>query len=109
MPPRGPPGSGGGGRGRGRGQGPVTGRGAPRGAGPRGGGPLGTTRTAAPMVGLPDTASHITTIGVKRPAFGQSGRRLTVFTNHFEVSIPQDTIHHYDGVFVFLLRVFLLF
>ena len=105
MPPRGPPQSGGGGgRGRGRGGGAGTARGggpsAPRGggpSGPRGGGPPGLTRTAATNVGLPDMSPHITTIGVKRSAFGQSGRALNVFTNHFPVSIPQDNIHHYDG------------
>ncbi|KAI0719595.1 argonaute-like protein [Cerioporus squamosus] len=89
MPPRGGDPSGGGGRGRGRGAG--AGRGGIRGGGPagRGGGLTG-------LVGLPDAGSHITTVGVKRPAFGSSGRGLTVSTNHFEVSIPEQIIHHYD-------------
>lgn len=52
----------------------------------------------APTIGLPDSSSHITTVGVKRTAFGQSGRALTVWTNHFEVKIPEGKIYHYDGV-----------
>ncbi|KAF7789470.1 hypothetical protein EIP86_000416 [Pleurotus ostreatoroseus] len=41
-------------------------------------------------------ASHVTTVGVKRSAFGSSGTEVKVFTNHFEVTIPQSIIHHYD-------------
>ena len=74
-------------------RGPGYVRGGARGAA-RGGGPA---RAGAITVGLPDASSHITTIGVKRPAFGSSGRSLTVFTNHFVVSIPDANIHHYDG------------
>ncbi|KAI0698193.1 argonaute-like protein [Cerioporus squamosus] len=46
---------------------------------------------------LPDTSVHITTVGVKRTAFGRSGRVLNVYTNHFVTSIPDDNIFHYDG------------
>lgn len=45
----------------------------------------------------PQVASHVTTVGVRRPAWGQAGRGITVATNHFEVRVPQDIIHHYDG------------
>lgn len=61
----------------------------------RGGPP---SRSVAPTtVGLPDSSSHITTIGVKRSDFGRSGRAIEVFTNHFKVKIPENNIHHYDG------------
>lgn len=39
----------------------------------------------------------VATVGVKRTAFGHSGRPLTVLTNHFEVHIPKQAIYHYDG------------
>ncbi|EJF61200.1 argonaute-like protein [Dichomitus squalens LYAD-421 SS1] len=105
MPPRVAPGaSGGGGRGRGRGGGPSDrAAGGPRGGAVRGGfrgritpGPAAAGRV--PGGQLPDTSSHITTIGVKRPSFGQSGRALGVWTNHYEVKIPEANIHHYDVV-----------
>ncbi|KAI0638149.1 argonaute-like protein [Trametes polyzona] len=98
MPPRAAP------SGSGRGA-PRGGRGAPRGgtprggATPRGGGPAG--RGASGQVttaGLPDTSSHITTVGVKRTAFGTSGRAIQVSTNHFEVQIPEGQIYHYDVI-----------
>ncbi len=53
--------------------------------------------TAAVTTGLPNTSPDVTTIGVKRTAFGQTGRALTVLTNHFEVQIPNREIYHYDG------------
>ncbi|EMD40762.1 hypothetical protein CERSUDRAFT_111347 [Gelatoporia subvermispora B] len=46
----------------------------------------------------PNIASHVTTIGVKRTAYGTKGRRIPVFTNHFPVAIPDSVIHHYDVV-----------
>lgn len=49
-------------------------------------------------VGLPSTETHITTVGVKRTAFGSAGRPLSVFTNHYAVKIPEAIIHHYDVV-----------
>ncbi|KAI0696653.1 argonaute-like protein [Cerioporus squamosus] len=52
----------------------------------------GTTRA------LPDTSAHITTIGVKRSAFGTSGRALNVYTNHFVTSAPEGSIYHYDVI-----------
>ena len=96
---RGSGGGGGGGspaRGRGgdRGGHPQRGRGtggpAPRG---RGSHLIGTPSQGGP--GLP--SSHVTTIGVKRTAFGTAGRAVQVATNHFEVRIPQGIIYHYDG------------
>ncbi|KAI9001051.1 argonaute-like protein [Trametes punicea] len=103
MPPRAAPsgGSGRGGRGRGRGgPGGGGGPGGPRG-GPRVSGPaIPASRAsgAAPTGGLPDTSRHITTVGVKRAAFGTSGRSIQVHTNHFEVRIPEGHIHHYDVI-----------
>ncbi|KAH9951622.1 argonaute-like protein [Amylocystis lapponica] len=92
MPPRVSPtqsrGSTGGGRGRG----------APRG---RGAGPAGGGRGGAPAGGgdgLPTSGAHITTIGVKRTAWGTSGRVIPLFTNHFAVKIPEEVIHHYDVI-----------
>ena len=61
------------------------------------GGSRGGAPTRGGAAGLPDASSHITTIGVKRNAFGQSGRATEVWTNHFEVKIPEANIHHYDG------------
>ncbi|KAF8579319.1 argonaute-like protein [Ramaria rubella] len=46
----------------------------------------------------PQIQQHVTTIGVRRPAWGTSGRAVTVHTNHFEARIPQGTIHHYDVI-----------
>ena len=121
MPPRAAPGSG---RGRGRGAGTPSagagsgsrggglggrgrggGQGAPRGTG---GAPRGSYRGSGPATRsvpstvaagrLPDASPHITTIGVKRPSFGSSGRALDVKTNHYEVKIPDANIHHYDGM-----------
>ncbi|KAI0832378.1 argonaute-like protein [Trametes gibbosa] len=96
MPPRGTPT----GSARGstpRGGAPRGGRGGARG---RGGGPAITpARTQATgNVGLPDTNTHITTVGVKRPGFGTSGRAIQISTNHFEVKIPEANIYHYDVI-----------
>ena len=46
---------------------------------------------------LPDASANITTIGVKRTAFGTSGRVQEIYTNHFKTSIPDGIIYHYDG------------
>jgi len=45
---------------------------------------------------LPPSGSHITTVGVKRPNFGSSGREIPIFVNSFVTSIPDGNIHHYD-------------
>lgn len=42
-------------------------------------------------------AEHVTTIGVRRGAPGQSGQAVEVMTNHFKVKIPTAIISHYDG------------
>lgn len=109
-PPSGTPSGRGGARG-----GPPSAGGAP--AGSRGGPPgRGRGRAGAPSVpsrtasaitsgpappgvtrALPDVSAHITTIGVKRTAFGSNGRALNVFTNHFVTSTPEGNIYHYDG------------
>ncbi|PIL23265.1 Argonaute [Ganoderma sinense ZZ0214-1] len=63
-------------------------------------------RTASDS-GLPDAGSgrglggispEVTTIGPKRSAFGQSGRALTVLTNHFDIQIPKHEIYHYNVI-----------
>ncbi|KAF8529210.1 argonaute-like protein [Hysterangium stoloniferum] len=45
----------------------------------------------------PTIAAHVKTIGVRRTAWGTSGRAVQVVTNHFEAKIPEGIIHHYDG------------
>lgn len=94
MPPRANP------TGSARGTGPTRGgRGGARGG--RGVGPVITpARAPAGRPGLPDASAHITTVGVKRTAFGSSGRAIQVSTNHFEVKIPEGSIYHYDGAFL---------
>ena len=62
------------------------------------GGPVVQASIPTPSTGFPDTSSHVATIGVKRTAFGRSGRKLTILTNHLEVPIPDHIIFHYDGV-----------
>ncbi|KAF7301729.1 Argonaute-like protein [Mycena indigotica] len=47
--------------------------------------------------GLPTAGAHVTTVGVKRPDFGTSGQPTPIFVNSFETTIPNATIHHYDG------------
>ena len=119
MPPRGDPGrgrgrgggggGGGGGRGGGGGGGASRGGGgggggagrggfAGRGGGPsRGGPPLGTRGggpTAASTV-LP--GAHVKVVGVRRTGYGTAGRPLNVFSNFFNMSLPDCNIHHYDG------------
>ena len=74
-------------------------RGNPRGqqgsARGRGGGGIGQTR--GPARNVPNIATHVGTIGVKRPGYGETGRAINVTTNHFECEIPESIIHHYDG------------
>lgn len=83
---------------------PRLGPGATRGGGGRGGpgrggagggarGGRGGGSIAPGMI----PASHITTIGVPRPGYGQSGRRLEIFVNSFKTTIPEGIIYHYDG------------
>ncbi|KAI0677583.1 argonaute-like protein [Trametes maxima] len=108
MPPRAAPSGSSGGRGAPRGRGADRGRGTSRGAGSAGrgrgrgqpsSGPItSASRQTGAFPGLPDSSSHITTVGVKRSAFGTSGRSILVQTNHFEVKIPESIIHHYDVV-----------
>lgn len=74
MPPRGAPGRGG----------PLRGRG-------------GATRGGL-QVGLPSSNSQITTVGVKRPDFGTGGKAFPIYVNSFVTTVPDNIIHHYDGV-----------
>ncbi|KAG9005746.1 hypothetical protein FRB94_001312 [Tulasnella sp. JGI-2019a] len=81
MPPKR---GGGADRGRGRGRGGGAGRGGAVGGPQRNSGP------SAP-------ASHVTSVGVKRPSHGKSGKEMSIITNHFEMSLECPIIHHYDG------------
>jgi len=54
-----------------------------------------TQRTAQPQ--QPQSAAHVTTIGVKRPDFGTLGRPLDVYVNSYVTTIPDKIIIHYDG------------
>ncbi|KAI0081731.1 argonaute-like protein [Panus rudis PR-1116 ss-1] len=82
--------------GRGRG---GAGRGV-RGTPSRGGGGPARGGRGGPVSvgggGLPSTGEHVTTVGVKRLAFGTAGRQVSVFTNHYEIDIPSGIIYHYD-------------
>ncbi|KAA1466451.1 argonaute-like protein [Dentipellis sp. KUC8613] len=71
------------------------GRGGPP---PRGGGPAlrGGPAPRGAVQGL--ALAHVESIGVKRPGFGNAGRALEVYTNHFTTDIPTETIHHYDVI-----------
>lgn len=75
-------------------------RGNPRGqqgsARGRGGGG-GLNQGRGPTPNAPTIATHVETIGVKRPGCGTAGRAIPVTTNHFPCVIPQGIIHHYDG------------
>ncbi|EIW84628.1 argonaute-like protein [Coniophora puteana RWD-64-598 SS2] len=73
------------------------GRGAPRGGpSPRAGTPTrGRGPAAQGAAGLP--ADHVTAVGVKRPGFGTSGQHVVVSANFYEVSIPEEQIHHYNA------------
>ena len=82
------------GRGRGGGRGAGAGGGG-AGAVVRGGGPAGRSGGIA---GAPLPAAHVQTIGVKRKGFGTLGQVVEVMTNHFPLDIPQEIIHHYDGL-----------
>ena len=71
------------------------GRGAPSGppAAGRGGPPTGAVAGGAHV-----PAGHVQAIGVRRPAPGTSGRKITVTTNHYAVDVATGVIHHYDGM-----------
>ncbi|KIY49288.1 hypothetical protein FISHEDRAFT_27655, partial [Fistulina hepatica ATCC 64428] len=43
-------------------------------------------------------ASHITTIGVRRPNFGSAGRPMNIKVNAFEAELPSSIIYHYDVI-----------
>ncbi|KAE9392991.1 Piwi-domain-containing protein [Gymnopus androsaceus JB14] len=97
MPPRptqegGPPR---GGRGRGRGGGRP----------PRGGPQIVGTGRGAQMAGAGVQPSgsqaahaHVATVGVRRPNYGVSGKKVSVFTNACEASVPENIIYHYDAI-----------
>lgn len=43
--------------------------------------------------------SHVSTVGVKRPGYGISGKKIQIRANYFRTTIPDHVIHHYDGWF----------
>ncbi|KAJ3844614.1 argonaute-like protein [Lentinula raphanica] len=102
MPPRSSSSQSGGGPARGRGGGGRGGgRGGHGGGGARAGPPQLVGRGGAQMAGaggqpsgLP--AAHVKTVGVRRFAFGTAGKRINVFTNACEATVPQNIIYHYD-------------
>ncbi|KAJ7616353.1 argonaute-like protein [Mycena polygramma] len=65
-------------------------RGARGGSGPRGG--------AVPQPAHQSAPEHINTVGVRRPDYGSSGKRITINVNSFTVEIPDASLYHYDGV-----------
>ncbi|KAJ7490839.1 argonaute-like protein [Mycena latifolia] len=69
-------------------------RGAPRGG--RGGPPTGGGRGGQPAHQPP--AAHVTTVGVRRPDYGSSGKPITINVNSFNATIPDGSIYHYDVV-----------
>ncbi|KAJ7499943.1 argonaute-like protein [Mycena latifolia] len=72
-------------------------RGAPRGA--RGASPSARGRGGPPPPPAHQPpASHVTTIGVKRPGYGSSGRAITINVNSFTAEIPEGSIYHYDVI-----------
>ncbi|PPQ91938.1 hypothetical protein CVT25_000981 [Psilocybe cyanescens] len=90
MPPRNAPARGG----PQRGGAPAPPRGGRGGGAGRGGRSTGLPSAAVPLV-----ASHITTIGVKRPNYGTAGRVMQVHVNSFAVnSVPTGYVFHYDVV-----------
>ncbi|KAJ7172992.1 argonaute-like protein [Mycena crocata] len=83
----------------------ATGRGAPRGGrGAPGGAPGGARGGRGRGGPLPPPqahqapAEHITTVGVRRPDYGTSGKRISINVNSFTAEIPDASIYHYDGV-----------
>ncbi|KAJ7690020.1 argonaute-like protein [Mycena olivaceomarginata] len=49
-------------------------------------------------------AAHITTMGVRRPDYGSSGRPIDIPSQFFRSGDPGRTIYHYDGACAFLLQ-----
>ncbi|KAG9103624.1 pre-mRNA-splicing factor cwc22 [Ceratobasidium sp. 370] len=62
---------------------------------PAGAGAGGAASGAAASAPPP---SHVSTIGVKRPGYGKTGRPTTVVVNHFVCTIPTGIIYHYDEI-----------
>lgn len=57
----------------------------------RGRGDSGATRGGPVAI-----ASHVRTVGVKRPGFGTGGRTIQVTVNTFEARVTDGVIYHYD-------------
>lgn len=72
-------------------------RGAPRGAAPATRGGASGGRGGSVAGGGPAIGAHVTTVGVRRPDYGTSGRPMQVFVNSFVANIPDGIIYHYDG------------
>ncbi|KAK0224342.1 argonaute-like protein, partial [Armillaria fumosa] len=74
-----------------------------RSSGPTIRGLRGGARVRAPLTRLPvgpasSGNDHITTIGVKRAAFGVSGRKIKVMVNAFPTTVPDCEIYQYDVI-----------
>lgn len=76
----------------------ATGRGGRGGRGGASNGPAIRGNGTAQLTGLPTAGAHITTVGVKRPGFGNGGKPLPIFVNSFVTTVPDSIIHHYDGM-----------
>ncbi|KAJ6566989.1 argonaute-like protein [Mycena capillaripes] len=74
----------------------AQGRGAARGA--RGGSAGGRGRGGPPQPAHQPPAAHITTVGVRRPEYGSSGRPITINVNSFNATVPDGSIYHYDVI-----------
>ncbi|KAG2013567.1 argonaute family member [Coprinopsis cinerea AmutBmut pab1-1] len=57
-------------------------------------------RGARSPISLPDTAraTHIDTVGIRRPGFGTKGRATEIIVNCFLANVPSQIIHHYDVI-----------
>lgn len=71
-----------------------------RGAGPRGGPTRGggAGRGGIRVAIAAQQGHQVETIGVRRPGFGTGGKTVNTIVNAFEITIPDNTIYHYDVV-----------
>ncbi|PBK62366.1 argonaute-like protein [Armillaria solidipes] len=62
----------------------------------RGGARVRAPQTRLPVGPAPSGNDHITTIGVKRAAFGAVGRKVKIMINAFSTTVPDCEIYQYD-------------
>ena len=53
---------------------------------------------AGQMLGAILPASHVSTVGVRRTAFGKVGKVVNILVNAFPTTVPRGMIYHYDGI-----------